>query len=668
MRLATRPIALAALAASALGAQVPAAGPANQAATIGRIAVVVADGKVHLYPNRVPGDGEGWIIRRDGVRITRVPLTGAQGPNEFAALVGPDLELVQRITGTESALAAYRRLRAGSAAAGIAQILSPRTAAALGSLFIDSAVVAGAQHIYDAELVRLSRPDSVLRRARATVRVVTTVVSAPAAPAGRGVDGAIALQWTPPRFTGAPDDPVVAYVVERADSTGEFQRLTPLPVMRLADQPSGHRDETAEPGKLYRYRLRAADLIGRLSPPSAPVSVRAPGERGPMPPVAVAAEVTDGRIRVVWTLSPDPQARGYHVERAVGEDSTFVRMTRALVALDAPEWTDTLVRGREIYSYRVRTIDVAGRSGLPSNPTTTRALDLRAPAAPTAFTVTVLPGRRVRLAWRAAPDRDVAGYELQRAEKGDTNFAKLYGEPRAILAYTDSGYDGNTLEPGREYAWRLTAVDSSGNVSRFVEQRVRIVDDEAPEAARSLLLRNNLGRWVELTWTPSPSLDVARYVVERTDGAGAPPVVVARVGARDALQVRDTTVAKGRVATWSVVAVDSAGNRAAALRDTLTFRDVTRPPAPRRVTAVRAGGATTVRWERVVSRDFRGYVVYRAERTDGPRTKLTAVPVATLEFVDRAGTATSRYFVHAVDASGNESADGPVAVTVERRP
>lgn len=657
-------VALALLVAAPLAAQAPVAPPP---VAVGRIAVVVADGKVHLYPNRVPAEGEGWIIRRDGVRLTREPLMGVQGAAEFASIVGPDLPLIQRITGTESSFAAFRRLRSGSAATGIAQILSPRTAVAMGALFVDSSVTPNAQYTYEADLVRLARPDSVLRRARAVVRVVPTIVPAPAAPSARGVDGIVALRWTPPRFTGASDDPVVAYTVERADSVGEFRRITTMPVMRQVDQPSGHRDETAEPGLQYRYRIRAADLLGRLSPPSASVTIRAPGERGPMPPLEIAADVTDGRIRVVWTLSPDPAARGYHVERAVGEDSVFTRMTRALVPLDAPEWTDTVVHGRQIYTYRVRTVDVAGRAGGPSNPTSTRALDLKAPAAPVGFTVSVLSGRRARLTWRAPPDRDVSGYIVQRAERGDTNFAKLFGEPRALLAWTDSGYDGNTLEPGREYAWRLSAVDSSGNVSAFVERHVRLVDDEAPEPARSIRLRNNLGRWIEVTWTPSPTLDVARYVIERSTGTGA-PVVVATVRAGATLEARDTVAVKGRVATWSVIAVDSAGNRGVAVRDTMTFRDVTVPPAPRRVTAVREAGVTTVRWERVVSGDLRGYVVYRADRTDGPRTKLTAAPVTVLEFADRGGSPTARYVIRAVDASGNESAESPVAVTVERRP
>lgn len=645
-----------------VAAQLPAASAQEP---VGRIAVIVDQGRVHLYPNRVPSDGEGWMIRRDGTLLTRTPMTGVQGPAEFAEIVGPDLALIQRITATDNSLAAFRRLRAGGTAAGIAQILSPRAAAALGSLFVDSTVAAGSLHEYTAELVRLARPDSALRRARATVRVVPTVVPAPGAPRARTTDGRVTLTWTPPRFTGASDDPVVAYVVERADSVGEFARLTALPVMRLADQPSGHEDETAIPGTFYRYRLRAADLLGRLSPPGPVVTARAPGERGPMPPNAVAADVTDGRIHVVWTIAPEPTTRGYQVERSVGGDSTFTRVTRTLIPVDAPEWTDTLVRGREVYAYRVRAVDARGRVGAPSNPTTTRALDLRPPAVPTGLTATLLPGRRVRIAWRAVGDRDLQGYEVSRAEERDSSFARITANPQRATVYTDTGYTGNTLEPGREYRWRITAVDSSANGSAFAEIAFRLPDDEAPDPARSILVHNQLGRWVEITWTPSPSQDVVRYVVERTQGTAA-PVVVATLGARASLAARDTTVAKGRVARWAVIAVDSAGNRSTALADTVTFRDLTKPPAPRRVTAVRVNGVTTVRWERVVSTDFRGYVVYRAERTDGPRTKLTATPVTALEFIDRAGTPTMRYFIRAVDASGNESDESPVAVTVER--
>ena len=452
---------------------------------------------------------------------------------------------------------------------------------------------------------------------------------------------------------------------ERADSAGEFARITPLPVMRVADAPSSYLDQSLEAGKLYRYRLRSADLIGRLSAAGPVVAIRAPAARGPLPPEELATEVTDGRIRIVWTMSPEPRTRGYIVERTVGGDSTYVRINRALVPADAPEFTDSTARGRGIYSYRVRAVDVAGRSGTPSNVTTARGLDERAPGVPGALTATEFGAHRVRLTWRAPADRDVRGYEIHRAEEGDTTFARIAVDTMRITSFVDSGYKDNTLEPGRLYTWRIATVDSSGNVSGFTERALRLIDNEAPDPIRSILVHNQLGRHVEVTWTGSPSLDVARYVVERVVGT-ATPTVVATVPARGTFFARDTTAVKGRLAQWRVVAIDSAGNRAVPYGDTLTFRDLTRPPAPRRATAIRQAGVTTVRWERVVSSDLRGYVVYRAERSDGPRTKLTPTPLTTLEFVDRAAPRGVRYVVRAVDASGNESDESPVAVVVER--
>ena len=644
-----------------LAAQVPTPAPAPS-----RLAIVVAQGRVYVYPSRVPSEGEGWIITRDGVRLTREPMVGVLGPNEFAAAIGDEMALVQQITGTENSVATYRRLRIGGTAAAIAQVLSPRTAAALGALYVDSAVTAASTHTYEARLVRLSRPDSVLRSVRGTVSVVGMPVPTPPLPRAIVRDGVVTLNWDAARFTGASNDIVVAYVVERADSVGEFTRITPLPIMRLVDRATGMQDDGALPGTRYRYRVRAADFLGRLSAPSAVVSVRAPDTRGPTPPTSIASEALEGRNRIVWNLTPEPLAVGYHVERTVGGDSTFRRITRGPIAVDAPETVDSLVRGREIYTYRVRVIDRDGRIGAPSNLTTVRAIDLRAPVAPTALTVTPLRGYAVRLSWRAPADRDLRGYDVYRAEQGDTAFVRLTALPLAGVVYVDSGYKDNTLEPGREYAWRVVAVDSSANTSTPTEVRFRLVDDEAPETIRSMLVRNHLGRYVEVSFTPSPSLDVARYLVERVGDAAT---LVATVNVTGPFIVRDTTVMQGRRMRWRVVALDSAGNRSAAVADTLTFRDLTKPPAPRRVTAIRTGNAvavTTVRWERVVSADLRGYVVYRADRTDGPRTKLTATPITAQEFIDRTGSPNARYVVRAVDASGNESDESPVAVTVVR--
>lgn len=639
-----------------------------------RLASLVADGRVFLYPSRIPAEGEGWIVRRDGRPLSAAPLTGARGSAEFAASVGSEMALLQSITKTDNAFETYRRLRVSPTAGGIAQVLSPAAAAALGALFVDSTATAGATYEYEAVRVRLNRPDSVLQRATALVRVVPSPLPLPPVPSATVTDGAVTITWRALRTAPISDDPTIAYLVERADSTGEFLRLGPFPVMRILDGPSGTRDESALGGRFYRYRVRSIDPLGRLSAPSAVVSARAPTDRGPAPPEDLGAQADGGRIRVVWTLSTQPEVRGYHVERSVGGDSAFRRLTRTPVPIDDPEYVDSLVRGRVIYAYRVRAIDADGRLGPPSNPTTMRAIDATAPAAVTDLRAMPLPGPRVRLTWRLPPDRDLREFALDRAEPRDTHFVRIATIRPNITAHIDTGYDAERLEPGREYTWRLMAIDSSGNEGPFARVSLALVDDEAPAPARSVTVRNHLGRWVEVTWTGSPSIDVVRYEVRRIRGAAAPAagsgasVLVATVAQGAEFAVRDTTAVRGELTQWVVVPIDSVGNRGTAMADTLTFRDLDRPAAPRRVTAVRDSGVVRVRWERVPSTDLRGYVVYRAERTDGPRTRLAAVAATVQEFVDRSGPARARYFVRAVDAGGNESDESPVAVLVERRP
>src|SRR6202008_2198808 len=105
------------------------------------------------------------------------------------------------------------------------------------------------------------------------------------------------------------------------------------------------------------------------------------------------------------------------------------------------------------------------------------------------------------------------------------------------FVFVDSGYDSNTLEPGREYRWRVAAVDSSANVSPPAAATHLVLHDEAPDPVRSILVHNQMGRHVEITWTGSPAIDVRQYLVERVFAGAA--TIVATVPARGNFFIRD---------------------------------------------------------------------------------------------------------------------------------
>ncbi len=68
----------------------------------------------------------------------------------------------------------------------------------------------------------------------------------------------VRLLWDP---VDAPD--LAGYVVDRAEGNGPFERLTKEPVT-----DPFFNDETAKPGKRYRYVVRSIDRAGNQSPPS----------------------------------------------------------------------------------------------------------------------------------------------------------------------------------------------------------------------------------------------------------------------------------------------------------------------------------------------------------------------------------------------------------------
>jgi fibronectin type 3 domain-containing protein len=237
-----------------------------------------------------------------------------------------------------------------------------------------------------------------------------------------------------------------------------------------------------------------------------------------------------------------------------------------------------------------------------------------------------------------------------------------------VTQFVDSGTAHQGLNPGGKYLIRVTAVDSAFNESTPVEASITVPDDRPPGPPSGFVIRNVEGRYVELTWSPSGSLDVRAYAVTRSGGPADTGALAAHRFPASARTWRDTAVTHGRHYTYRLTAVDSAGNVSGARTDSVAFRDLVAPPPPR-ATSARAltpGAGVEVRWERVVSLELVGYNVYRSSLPTGVYRRLTRAPVSLLTFTDSTGHAGFYYRVRAVDKSGNESTPSPAAPVVGR--
>ncbi len=172
----------------------------------------------------------------------------------------------------------------------------------------------------------------------------------------------------------------------------------------------------------------------------------------PLPaPENVKAQATADGIELTWTGKGN-----FRVFRKSGEDNEF----RRLAVVDRLSFVDGSAEFGKTYEYAVQSAAKAGSSEAESDPSHTVSItaeDRFPPSVPTAMKA--LPGTNtIELAWERSPEGDVAGYLVYRAD-GDGAFARL-GDRSEAPSFSD-----RTIEHGKRYRYRVSAVDVKGNES-----------------------------------------------------------------------------------------------------------------------------------------------------------------------------------------------------------
>jgi hypothetical protein len=198
--------------------------------------------------------------------------------------------------------------------------------------------------------------------------------------------------------------------------------------------------------------------------------------------------------------------------------------------------------------FTVRAQDVTGRLSAPLSAIAIVGGDTTPPAAVAPTAQLSLPS--VVLNWAASSDNvAVTGYRVLR------NGQEIATLPSTTLQYVDLAVSG-------AHTYTVTAVDAAGNASLPGSVTIDVGDIEAPAVPTGLTL-TVVGSDVVATWAPSQDMPlvggtgVARY---QLTPAGRPTVNVAHPGT----SFTETNPGSG-TQTYSLVAVDQAGNQSAAV-------------------------------------------------------------------------------------------------------
>ncbi|RBY94391.1 hypothetical protein DQ244_03475 [Blastococcus sp. TBT05-19] len=433
----------------------------------------------------------------------------------------------------------------------------------------------------------------------------------PAAPTGVTAalrDGSVPLSWTP---NTAEYDTDAYQVLRDGVAVG--------PVL-LGRTTAGWTDTAVVNDTTYSYAVRTRDTSGNWSAPSAPaVSARPTDLTAPATPTGLIAGRGDARAGLSWTANAEPDLAGYRLLRDGVE----------VAAVTGTEHLDLGLVNDRTYVYTLVAVDTHGNRSAASAPVSVTPTDLTPPAAPTGL-VAVRGDGEVTLSWTANAEPDLAGYRLLR---DGTVIATLPG----ATTYLDSGLTNDTT-----YRYTLVAVDTHGNTSVSSSPvQATPTDLGAPAVPTGLAAVRGDGQ-VALSWTANTESDLAGYRVLR-DG-----VEIATV---TGTAYTDTGLTNDRTYGYSLVAVDTHGNRSVASAVVqATPTDLTAPAVPTGLTAVRGDGRVTLTWTANGESDLAGYRVLR----DGVQiATVTGTGYTVTGLVNDTGY---DFALVAVDARGNASA------------
>jgi hypothetical protein len=245
----------------------------------------------------------------------------------------------------------------------------------------------------------------------------------------------------------------------RGDIVGQVAAdpMTPGARLFLEDLQLGELEDSGS-GWTLRYAVRVRDGRGRPSPlvVAEDLVLLEPAP----PPRELTAEPTADGVRLSWR---PPEGEGPHTFNVYRSrpDAPWPEAPSNPEPLVATEYLDREVTTGGSYTYAVRVALSADRPYREGEPSETREIvaeDRFAPAPPQGL-VAVQEGRAVRLFWDPNPERDLAGYRVQRSVDSG---AWIPVGPAVIE--TPSYLDGK-VDVGQRVAYRVLAVDRAEPVN-----------------------------------------------------------------------------------------------------------------------------------------------------------------------------------------------------------
>ena len=491
---------------------------------------------------------------------------------------------------------------------------------------------------------------------------------------------AIDLAWS----ANTTDPDVAGYTVYRSTvSGGSYTRINAYPITGTS-----YTDTGLSWGVTYYYVVRAYDTSGNESADSIQ-AVATTIDTIPPPGITdfLALDGADGQSPLSWTNPVDAalgevivlrSTAGYPAGHADPDPGavTVYRSTTPVSGGTVSVVDPGLTNGTTYY-YAVYARDAAGNwndattagqsadTAVPSNV---------APATPTALAAADQAGDQggvIVLTWTPSTSPGILDQRVYRstADGGPYTLIQTIGD-NTTQVLVDVG-----LVNGVTYYYVVRAFNGTRDSADSTQASAAPIDNLAPLAPTALAAvdtPNDEGGSIDLTWTPSTSVDVIQQRVYRSTTAGGGYTPVQTIAGRTTSAYTDTGLVNGTTYYYVIAAFDGSQESPSSNEASAAPIDTIIPPAPLNVMAsdrpADQGGALDLFWTPSTATDVTEQRVYRSSTTGGSYMLVTTIPDNTTNAYTDVGLtngAAYYYVVRAFDgtqesADSNEASAAPI--------
>ncbi len=454
-----------------------------------------------------------------------------------------------------------------------------------------------------------------------------------------------------------------AWHLERSDAGGPFRDVFELPLINDYDTTA----TVAEPlKKLYHtnrfernedsivFRLRGQDYLGGRS-------VRYSEARGKgaedirFSPLLTRTEQTDSNYAVIYWEFDQETADLVTEFRIVHTDSTDGKYEIAMEGIPPTDRKAVLPMKYRSNFFRVQAVSKQG-TVYSSFESLVMAYDVSPPVMPADFTGYIDTNGLAHLSWLVSDEPDLAGFYLFKGNDPNLDLAMITPDHLPGPTHIDSV---DMVDPAETVYYQLRALDFRGNGSEFTPVLALKKPDVYPPAPPQIKEVDNNGGAITLSWTTSPSKDVATYQLykQRMDAAGDYSLIAEWGVADYPGNYRDTLVEGGSAYSYKLRAMDDDGLVSDfSVPVSARLRDFGLRPAIQDLTLAANADERTITVSWTYNQKPREFYLYRGTE-DQPVSLLKVLPGNDRMFLDqgiRKGT-TYKYLMRAVFPDGKVS-------------